>query len=239
MHPTKTPGPPPEASSEGAHHRDEPTPDPVVVRPHRMARRRVLLALTSVVVAAGLLLVGASAWQLLAPHDAPVTERRAVPEAPALPNAPAARPVSVEIPAIGFDAEVRAFAGNGAPSLVPPDADHVHWLEEYGLPGAGSENTVYVIGHTSADGRAVFDPLVDRAAQRSTVLPGDEIRIENEAGLVSYDVVAVERHDRRSLADIENVWKPVPGRLVLITCFFESQSDAVSDNLVIFARARD
>lgn len=208
-------------------------------RSPRRARRQALIAATTMIVAAGLVLIGASVWQLLTPSEAPTTERRVVAAASDLPNAAAAQPLSVQIPAIGFDAKVREFSADGAPSLVPPDAEHIYWLEEYGLPGTGSDNTVYLIGHTSADGRAVFDPLVDRAAQQSTVLPGDEIRVENESGLVSYEVVAVERHNRQNLAEIENVWANVPGRLVLITCFFEAQSDTVSDNLVVFARARE
>ncbi|GAA1322808.1 class F sortase [Leucobacter albus] len=200
---------------------------------------RPLAALTGIAVIAGVTLLGFGGWQLAnpTPNDAPTSERRAVAPSEVAPLPPAAVPHALTIPALGFQSEVFEFQTGGAPELNPPDAERAYWLSDYGLPGAGSDNTVYLIGHTSADGRAVFDPLVDREAQHSRVLPGDEIWLETATGTVVYETIAVERHERQRLADVDNVWTTAPGRLVLVTCFFEASTDTVSDNLVVFARA--
>lgn len=213
-----------------------------MTRPPRGRRLpRPLAVLTGIAVVAGLALTGVGAWELFSPGGEPAraaTERRDVARSDSPPPMPpAAAPHSVAIPAIGFRTDVGALATGSAPALNPPEAGRAYWLSDYGLPGEGANNTVYLVGHTSADGRAVFDPLVDRAEQQSTVLPGDEVTLDTDTGTVTYEVIAVERHNRQRLSELESVWTNAPGRLVLITCFFERSTDEISDNLVVFARA--
>ena len=200
--------------------------------------RATLVGITALAVVAGLGLVGVGAWQLLAPAPEQTgAERRTVQQVGrSIDPAEAGRPSRIEIPVLGFEAAVDAMSVGDAAVLDPPAADRVFWLDDYGMPGVGSDNTVYLIGHTSADGRAVFDPLVDRAAQRPTALPGDEIIVTTEHGRVPYEIVSTQRHDKTALADLEDVWEPKAGRLVLITCFFAAAGDTAPDNMVLFAR---
>lgn len=204
--------------------------------------RRLLLGLTVAAIVAGVVLLGVGGWQLLASQAPEQTgaERRSV-EAVGhqIESAPASPPTSVAIPAIDFVAPVDSMAVGASAVLDPPTREDVFWLDDYGVPGAGSDNTVYLIGHTSTDGSAVFDPLVNRAEQRPTVLPGDEVIVATEEGSVPYEIVATERHDRAALSDLEEVWTGEPGRLVLITCFFASDQDVASDNMVLFAEQMD
>lgn len=205
----------------------------------RAALGRVLLGATLLAVAAGLVLVGVGAWQLFGAGGPEPTgaERRSVEQVgEPIEAASASRPTAVSIPVIGFSAAIEPMGVGDSEVLDPPTADDVFWLEDYGLPGTGSQNTVYLVGHASADGRAVFDPLVDRAEQKTTVLPGDEVVVATEKGEVPYEVVSTERHDRTALADLEDVWTGEPGRLVLITCFFAPDRDVAPDNMVLFAR---
>lgn len=206
--------------------------------PGRRALVGVLAGVTALAVAGGVALVGLGAWRLAAPTAHATAERVAVEHVGAeLPEVPAAPPSDLSIPAIGFAAPVAPLAVGAASVLDPPTAEDVFWLTDFGAPGAGSDNTVFLIGHTSADGRAVFDPLVDRAAGTTTALPGDEVLVETAGGTVAYEIVATERHDKTALAELASVWENVPGRLVIITCLFQADRDLAPDNIVVFARA--
>lgn len=206
--------------------------------PGRRVLVGVLAGVTALAVAGGVALVGLGAWRLAAPPAHATAERVAVEHVGAeLPEVPAAPPSELSIPAIGFAAPVAPLAIGAASVLDPPTAEDVFWLTDFGAPGAGSDNTVFLIGHTSADGRAVFDPLVDRAAGTTTALPGDEVLVETAGGTVAYEIVATERHDKTALAELASVWENVPGRLVIITCLFQADRDLAPDNIVVFARA--
>jgi hypothetical protein len=239
--PGDRPVPPARAARDAESAPDRPIPPARSSRPTRARRgaRGLAVALTVGAVAAGAALIGVGAWSLASGGDAPAVgavERRAVePLGGRLLAPPAAAPHGVRIPAIGFSAEVDPLAVGAETVLDPPTAETAYWLSDYGLAGRGAENTVYVIGHASADGRAVFDPLVDRAAGRGTVMPGDEILVDTANGTAVYEVVSVERHDKTALADLANVWTSAPERLVLITCFFTAAGEA-PDNMVVFAR---
>lgn len=221
-----------------------PSPDQ---QSHRIRKdtglRRLATVATALAIGAGLTLLGVGVWQLFftgTGEEYTGAERRSVEHiAHEIDAAPASRPTSVTIPAIDYVAPVAPMEVGEETILDPPTADEIFWLEDFSLPGTGSENTVYLIGHTSTSGFAVFDPLVNRAEQKTTVLPGDEIIVATEQGSVPYEVVATERHDQTALSDLEDVWTNEPGRLVLITCFFAAESDIASDNMVLFARQAD
>lgn len=204
----------------------------------RKGVRAALIAAVAVTLLAGAALIGVGIWGGggEAPTAAATSARRSVESVGGQLDAPAAStPHAVRIPAIDFAADIKPYAVEDRTTLYPPSAEEVFWLSDYGLVGEGAENTAYLIGHTSADGRAVFDPLVDRAAGTSTVLPGDELLVDTETGTAVYEVIAVELHARTALAEVADVWTRAPGRLVLVTCFFDEQG-RVSDNLVMFAR---
>lgn len=163
-----------------------------------------------------------------APHSVPPT------------TSPAARldvgvPVRVRVDAVGLDAEVLPTAAvRGA--FDPPSLTEAYWIEAFGAPGAASDNTVYLLGHSWDNGDAVFNALFDRATQTSKVEPRDTIVVTTDAGDVTYEVERVERIPREELAqDSNEVWDVVPGRLLLVTCFQNNDGGDAFDNFVVFA----
>lgn len=195
-------------------------------------------AITAVLVVAGLVLIGGSIWSMFATTPAPAPPERvdAARMAESAAPVPAAPPTRLEIPAIEFDATVRGMSVGDDAVIYPPTFDEAFWLEDFGQPGADAANTVYLVGHSSADGRAVFDPLIDRQRQRSSLEVGDEIVVTTENGAVVYLVQAVRYHAKTALPEVADVWAPSPGRLVLITCAYDGSNATASDNLVVFAR---
>lgn len=203
----------------------------------RRGLRWAAIAVVAVITLTGAALVGTGIWSSVQGEtDQNASERRAVEPLGGQRLAPtAAPPLSIRIPALDFSAPIEPLATDSETTLDPPTAEDAYWLSDYGLAGEGAENTFYLIGHTSADGRAVFDPLVDRGAGEVTVMPGDEILVDTSNGTAVYEIIATERHDKTALADLENVWTNAPGRLVIITCFFGADGTA-PDNMVLFAR---
>jgi sortase (surface protein transpeptidase) len=154
---------------------------------------------------------------------------------PTTPSAAAATaPLRIQVPAVGLDAAVLPITPSEG-ELDPPRLDRAYWIETYGSPGSDSTNTVYLAGHSVDRGSAVFDPLFDQDEQRALVGAGDEITITTDAGVVRYVVEDTQRYPKSELAGETEVWRIVPGRLVLITCFQRSEGGRSTDNLVIYA----
>ncbi|MGO1392772.1 class F sortase [Agrococcus casei] len=162
-----------------------------------------------------------------------------VPVAPLAPSAhpvSAAQPVSVTVPVVGLETEVDVQPPAVEGVLTPPEADTATWLDDRGLAGADSSDTVYLLGHSAQYGGGAFDPLVDREQLKSTVMPGDEIVVETAEGAVVYQVVSTEFYGSAELSSIPKVWGESAGRLVLVTCLFDADGNRIEQNLVVFAR---
>lgn len=141
----------------------------------------------------------------------------------------AAQPTGLTFPAAGIDMAVLPLALTDADlasqSLVPPLTIDAYWLTAYGVPGAGSDNTTYIAGH-SWDGRdAPFNRLSDET------LVGQEFTLSTETGDITYVVDGVVTHDKDTLKDSE-IWNIVPNRVVLISCYTE---DPWGKNVVVTA----
>lgn len=177
----------------------------------------------------------ASTADLAAGVALPTTAVSASPDPSATP-APSgvSAPVRVQVPAVGLDAAVVPITPTGG-ELDPPRLDRAYWIESYGSPGADATNTVYLAGHSVDRGEAVFDPLFDQERQAARVHHGDEVTITTDAGAVTYVVEETQRYPKSELADQAEVWRIVPGRLVLITCFQRSDGGRSTDNLVVYA----
>ena len=144
-------------------------------------------------------------------------------------------PVRLRVDAVGVDAEVLPTASVGG-AFDPPTLGEAYWIEAFGAPGTTSDNTVYLLGHSWDDGDAVFNALFDRASQTSRVAPGDEVVVTTGGGDVTYVVERTERLAKEQVAQETNdVWKKVPGRLLLITCFQNNEGGRTLDNFVVFA----
>ncbi|WP_104180623.1 class F sortase [Arthrobacter sp. B0490] len=178
-----------------------------------------------------------------APSAAPSSSIPAVatpsPTPPATPAAPvtpakdpgpaAARPTGFSFPAAGMDMAVLPLTPSDADlasqTLVPPLTIDAYWLTSYGVPGAGSNNTTYIAGH-SWDGKdAPFNRLSDES------LLGSEFTLTTETGNLTYVVDSVTTHDKDTLKDSE-IWNIVPNRVVLISCYTE---DPWGKNVVVTA----
>lgn len=164
-----------------------------------------------------------------APAAPPATTTAPAPSStgPGLP--PAAPPVRLAVEAAGIDVAVLPLAPTAeelaAQSLVPPNTLDGYWLTPYGLPGAGSQNTTYVAGHSWEDRDAPFNRLSDAS------LVGQEIELTTGSGTLEYVVDSVVTHDKDTLKD-SDIWHVVPHRLVLISCYTE---DPWGRNVVVTA----
>jgi len=149
------------------------------------------------------------------------------PAAPALP--PAAAPLRIVYPSAGLDVAVHPLEPSPAEiesqSIVPPITLDGYWLTNFGVPGAGSANTTYIMGHSWEGRDAPFNRLSSFAA------PGDTFEVTTSAGRISYRVEAISTEDKSSLKD-NPIWQVVPNRIVLISCYTE---DLFGKNVVLVA----
>ncbi len=100
-----------------------------------------------------------------------------------------------------------------------------YWLTTYGVPGAGSENTTYVVGHSWMDRDAPFNRLSNRAVE------GDTFTLITAAGQLTYRVDSISTYDKAGLKD-SPIWQVSPNRLVLVSCYTQ---DFLGTNVVVVA----
>lgn len=155
------------------------------------------------------------------PVPAPVQPVSALPAA--------ARPTRIAYPLAGIDVAVHPLEPSReekvSRTLVPPRTADGYWLAPFGVPGAGSTNTTYIIGHSWEDRDAPFNHLSYASA------PGQEFDALTETGTVRYRVDWVTTYLKDTLKD-SPVWEVVPNRLVLISCYTE---DFWGKNVVVVA----
>ena len=142
---------------------------------------------------------------------------------------PAAPPVRIYYPSAAFDVTVHPLDVDGTAqstrTIEPPATKDGYWLTAFGVPGSGSGNTTYVIGHSWEGADAPFNHLSSAAAA------GDQFDVATAAGTISYRVESVSTYDKSGLKD-SPFWDMVPNRLVLISCFTE---DPWGRNVVVTA----
>lgn len=93
------------------------------------------------------------------------------------------------------------------------------------MPGAGSTNTTYLVGH-SWEGQASPFNNISTLAQA-----GDRITVTTAEGLLEFRVDSVATEYKDTLRDSE-IWDRVPARLILITCY---AADLWGKNIVVLA----
>lgn len=141
-------------------------------------------------------------------------------------------PVSVEIPAIGVDAELVGLGLNDDGSMELPDFGLAGWYVKGPPPGAAGP--AVIAAHVdSTDGPDVFYEL--RSLQ-----PGDEIHVDREDGsTASFVVEDVEQHPKDELPG-DRIWAASSQpRLTLITCggAFDRTIGHYTDNVIAYAAA--
>lgn len=168
----------------------------------------------------------------------PAVVQSIAPSAVAFPTATAARkpappaaaaPLKVSIDAADLDVRVLPLTPSAdelsAELLVPPLTLDAYWLTSYGVPGAGSTNTTYIVGHSWDDRDAPFNRLSDDS------LKGKAVTVTTAKGTLKYVVDSVTTHDKNTLKD-SDIWNVVPNRVVLISCYTE---DPWGKNVVVTA----
>jgi sortase (surface protein transpeptidase) len=145
------------------------------------------------------------------------------------PAPSAAAPIEVSIEAADLDVRVLPLTPGAdelsSELLVPPLTLDAYWLTSYGVPGAGSTNTTYIVGH-SWDGRdAPFNRLSDNS------LVGKAVTVTTAKGTLKYVVDSVTTHDKNTLKD-SDIWNVGPNQVVLISCYTE---DPWGKNVVVTA----
>ncbi|MDQ0620016.1 class F sortase [Arthrobacter globiformis] len=141
----------------------------------------------------------------------------------------AAAPTAVSIEAADLNVRVLPLTPSAdemaSESLVPPLTLDAYWLTSYGVPGTGSANTTYIVGHSWDDRDAPFNRLSDES------LIGKAVTVTTAAGTLKYVVDSVTTHDKNTLKD-SDIWNVVPNRVVLISCYTE---DPWGKNVVVTA----
>lgn len=114
----------------------------------------------------------------------------------------------VVLPLTPTDAET-----NGQ-QLDPPLTENAYWLTPYGMPGVGSTNTTYIVGHSWEGRDAPFNHLSGQAKA------GDVFTVVTASGSLAYRVDSVSTHVKDTLKD-SDIWNIEPNRLILVSCYTE------------------
>ncbi len=147
----------------------------------------------------------------------------------ALREGAASPPLHITYAAVGMDQTVLPLSPTDgevtSSSIVPPHTADAYWLTPYGVPGAGSTNTTYIVGHSWEGRPSPFNEISSRAR------PGDQLTVTTGQGPLVFviDQITVEYKD--TLKD-SAIWDKVPGRLVIITCHTE---DLWGKNIIVQA----
>jgi hypothetical protein len=150
--------------------------------------------------------VGSSWWGALLPMLVVAT------------HVPMAEPTRLTIPAIKLDVRVGIDHTPAGGVIHPANFTDAFWVDAYGKPGTDADNTVYIAGHSSPNHAIVFDALLSRDGEPLR-LAGDEITLKTKSGTLVYRFDgAAKLYDKNAIVDDPEVWKVVPGRLVLVTC---------------------
>jgi hypothetical protein len=169
------------------------------------------------------------------PHaaSAPTAASRPAPAALATPTSP----VHLVIPSVRLDVPLLALTPRGG-TIDPPTLTAGYWLAPYGGPvgpGRAPTNTLYLAGHSWTGGRAAFNPLMHGGPGGWPISPGAVVEVRGPTGTRSYTVTRTKRYAKARLPSATEVWRVVPGRLVLLTCFLDGRGHANDENFVVTA----
>jgi Sortase domain len=162
---------------------------------------------------------------------APVSPGPAIPPEvpPAMAGPPVAPPQRLVYPAADIDVPVYPLDPSSSDvasqTIIPPATMDGYWLTPYGMPGSGSTNTTYVVGHSWQDLEAPFNRLSSKAAA------GDRLTVVTSSGELEYRVDSVTTYVKSGLKD-SPIWEVAPNRLVLISCYTD---DLWGTNVVVSA----
>lgn len=138
------------------------------------------------------------------------------------------RPLRIEVPSLGIDAQVVAV-GLEDDVLVPPsDPTLVGWWRDGAVAGV-ARGTTLLAGHTYSAGDGVFDDL-------GLLEQGDRFTVTTTRGRIPYRVEAVRGYTKDQLAEVaERLFsQTVVGQTVLTTCT-DYRAGGYHANIVVVA----
>lgn len=120
--------------------------------------------------------------------------------------------------------------GPNGPVLNPPRISRVYWWSQSAKPGPDADGTAFVLGHTVRGSRhGVFDDLQDTKV-------GQTVTVTTTTARLQYAVTKVSQYPRDRLNKFPEVWRQVPGRIVLIGCFLNDDGSEQTKNFVVYAK---
>lgn len=198
--------------------------------------RRVARVVASLVVVAGLVLLGVTGYQYLWPKQPRVTSAGELNGAGSTAwrgddteSLPRSKPTSVRIPAIDVDADlVDLSMGRDGVLNAPTTGSVAGWYEALVTPG--QRGTSVIAGHVDwSDGPAVFYDLGE-------LEPGDRITVARSDGRTAVFAVHATRQYAKNEFPSDLVYGPSEGaELRLITCGGAFAGGHYVDNIVVFA----
>lgn len=137
------------------------------------------------------------------------------------------------VPAVGLDIpldRIRSVDGD----VVPPGFTDAYLIDGIGVdPNDAADGTVFVVMHSiRGEGVGPGNYLMDSNGS-SALARGSTITVDG----VDFVVESATTLDKSQLATSVEVWRSVPGRLVVITCQQNASDSPSTRNLVIEARA--
>jgi hypothetical protein len=149
----------------------------------------------------------------------------------------AGQPIRLRIPSVGLDDRVGSMTVRPGSVVDPPTASSAYWLSGYGVAGPTSDNSVYIAGHTCR-GRcsAAFSALLDVPQSSTTVHIGDSVIVSTPTGDYSYSITGTQLYEKVTVQQQSELWRKVPGRLVLVTCFQYNGGTSSQQNFVVYAQ---
>ena len=184
---------------------------------------------------------------LSAPLHSPSTQTSAT-HAPvatqsAAPPPPAVSPSSIQqlyIPAAVTDQTINAPVlpmPSSCQSVIEPPTSGPHVGDvfqcmDFAMPGTATTANTVVAGHSSYDLQTVFNKLYPQGQ----TLIGRQIFIRTQTSgkrWLAYKVQHVYMPAKSELPAMEEVWRPTPGRLILVTCMQEGGGVSTKNFIVV------
>lgn len=151
---------------------------------------------------------------------------------PVKPN----QPTHVSVPAVGLSVNVGQMSVPAGAAVDPPTMGSAYWLSNYGQAGA-STRTAYIAGHTCRGAcSAAFSPFLNITNSTYRVHKGDKVIVTTPSATYDYTVTDVELYQKTTIKSESELWKNIPGRLVLVTCFQYYGGTSSQQNLVVYTQ---
>jgi hypothetical protein len=158
------------------------------------------------------------------------------PSRPAPPPV-AGQPLTLSVPAVGLTTRIGSMRRPGSGTIDPPTSSIAYWISSYGTAGPASTNTVYIAGHTCRGKcHAVFSAFLNIPTSSTLVNKGDKVLVGTPEATYTYTVTDTALYEKTTLENQTELWKIIPGRLVLVTCFQYLGGTSSQQNFVVYAQ---